>query len=101
MVKVFGKREIAAWEQALAAERPISPVEMDWPTFPQVVSLAPAAMTVGMAIRLKMRDGSETAFAINPVAARHMAFAIFEMGRQAGWLDEEYSLTEPSFDFDS
>jgi hypothetical protein len=84
---IFSQGDIAAWERALD-ERPKAITEIELPGLPQIEAFAAEATNAGMAFRMSARDGSEMAFLINPVAARHLAANILKRGMEAGWLDQ-------------
>jgi hypothetical protein len=92
---VFGQVEIDAWNELLNNRRPKQIGEMEVDELPQIEAFSPATLDVGMAFRFAARDGSEYAFLINPVAARHLAACILRMGQEAGWLDEAANVICP------
>jgi hypothetical protein len=92
--KAFDAALIEAWEIALD-RRPRAVTEIELPDLPEVDSFAAEVLPVGVAVRMRCRDGSEPAFTINAVAARHLALTIFHKGVEAGWLNERGELTAP------
>lgn len=92
---IFTQDELTIWGKLLTDRKPRQIEEIEWPEFTQIEAFRPMALSHGMALRFAARDGSEHAFIINPVAARHLAASILLMGQEAGWLDAEANVICP------
>ncbi|MBI1202574.1 MAG: hypothetical protein GC182_08690 [Rhodopseudomonas sp.] len=93
---VFGTKEIALWEAALDNQpRAISESEWAAATIPQIEAFKPSILNAGILFRFRTRDHGDFDFEINPVAARHLAISIVNMGQEVGWLNAEGNIILP------
>ncbi len=91
---IISDKLFAAWGDLLTESRPEDLTEADFMSgLPEVASFAPAVTTASFAARFALKKGGTVVLELNPVAARHLACCIMQMGAQAGWLDETLDLT--------
>ena len=83
---LFSDDEVAAMERMLETKRP-RPPDSDESKLEDVVSLTAVGTDAGLAVRIRLQDGSERQLRLNPVAARHLALSVLYRGEEAGWLD--------------
>lgn len=98
---IFTQADIAAWLRDLDTKVPPSATEMEWPSFPDVLSFRAQALSAGATIRFQTRNGQVMDIRMNPVAARELAAWILHAGAHAGWLDKSANVVSPDADFDA
>ena len=88
MVKrpIFTAEHIGLWSADLD-DRPAPASELEWPDFPDVLAFRAQALSAGVTLRLRCRDGAIRDLRMNPVVARELAAWILHAGTKAGWLD--------------
>lgn len=82
------KGTIALMYRVMEENRPPEPTEWELGTFPDAASLRLQTTDHGIAVRLRLDDGTDTTLHLNAVVARHFAISIITMGQQASWLDD-------------
>jgi hypothetical protein len=97
-IDAFSMEDLRRWEQAFEANAPKATNDVKLNDLPRVISLRQSNSRSGIGLTLRLSDGTEPQFFMNPVVARAVAIAIMNAGRLDGWLPDIMTVAIPQID---
>ena len=94
-VWAFDQADLHRWERRFEMEAPSAKDRVDATDCPHAVSLRSQASAYGIAVKMRLADGSETEVFLNVLVARALAMEIIDVGARIGWMKDPKSITIP------